>query len=105
LSKRSEIARRLLPLAAVLCLASCSATPPAGTAPSSGEAAGRLLYARHCAGCHRPVEKTLLTGRSASRIRSSLVQYPIMFHLRQLSDEDLKALAAILADPVAGGRP
>lgn len=99
MSKRLATLRLLQPLAAALCLVACSAAPPAGTAPPAGKETGRYLYARHCAGCHRPLEKTLLIGRSASRIRSSLVQYPIMFQLRHLSDEDVEALEAILADP------
>jgi len=79
--------------------------PSAGTTPpSSGEEAGHLLYIRNCAGCHRPLEKTRLTGRSASRIRSSIRQFPIMFHLRQLSDEEIKTLETLLADPKAGGK-
>jgi len=97
--------RRLLPLAVGLCLAACSAVPSAGTAPAADEEPGRLLYARHCASCHRPFDRTLVAGRTASRIRSSIVQYPIMFQLRHLSDEDLAALEVILAVPGKGKRP
>lgn len=104
MSKRLATLRLFQSLAAALCLVACSAASPAGTAPPAGEEAGRYLYARHCAGCHRPLEKTLLVGRSASRIRSSLVQYPIMFQLRHLGDEDVAALEAILADPANKGR-
>ncbi len=58
---------------------------------------GISLYALHCASCHRQLSRTSMPNRSASRIRSAILQAPIMYQLRQLSDRELAQIAAALA--------
>ena len=60
------------------------------------QAMGQALYSTHCAGCHRPLAKTTKAQRSASRLRSSIHQFPAMAGLDALSDEQLAAIAAAL---------
>lgn len=59
--------------------------------------AGRPLYAEHCATCHGSLEKSLLSNRSASRIRSAIRLLPAMSGLEGLTDAELEAIAAALA--------
>lgn len=69
----------------------------AGTlAPESLVRQGAGLYAEHCARCHRPLEKTTKPGRSASRLRSAMRQFPAMASLDALTDEQLTAVSAAL---------
>ena len=60
---------------------------------------GSALYARFCAGCHRPLDRTFLTDRSAKRIRSAIDHLPAMRKLRHLSESELVAIAAVLTRP------
>jgi len=60
---------------------------------------GKALYAEYCASCHRSLGKTLLTGRTASRIRSAIRYFGVMSGLDGLDDRELGAIAAALADP------
>ena len=59
-------------------------------------AMGQALYSTHCSACHRPLAKTTKAQRSASRLRSSIHQFPAMAGLDALSDEQLTAIAAAL---------
>lgn len=77
-------------------------------APTRGDQAGvpdgSDLYARYCASCHRGLDKTLLTGRSLSRIRSAIRHFAVMSKLRTLEEAELVAIAAVLADPQSAGK-
>jgi len=74
-----------------------SATPsPQTTAMAGASTSGADLYARHCAKCHKRLEKSDLLPLSASRIRSSFTQYPIMTQLKVLSDAELKKISEVL---------
>jgi len=57
---------------------------------------GPALYEKHCARCHRPLEKTTKPQRSASRLRSANRQFPAMNYLDFLTDAQLEAIAAAL---------
>lgn len=61
--------------------------------------AGPALYARLCANCHGRYERNLLPNRSASRIRSAIRQFPAMFELRDMTDDEIAAIAAALVTP------
>jgi len=58
---------------------------------------GAELYRRHCASCHRDLDRTFLFDRTSSRIRSAIEQVPAMVTLRDLTDKDLSALADVLS--------
>lgn len=76
-------------------------TPAASRAGEAASPEGPALYAEHCAGCHGPLGRTLLTGRSASRIRSAIRHFAVMSGLDRLDDGELGAIAAALAVPDA----
>jgi hypothetical protein len=57
---------------------------------------GPALYAKYCARCHRPLEKTTKAQRSASRLRSANRQFPAMTNLDFLTDDQLEAIANAL---------
>jgi len=68
-------------------------------ADEAGAPDGALLYARHCAACHQALEKTVLTGRPVSRIRSAIRHFAVMSKLKTLEEVDLQAIAVALAAP------
>lgn len=74
---------------------------PAIASDNDAQSNGANLYSLHCASCHDPLEKELLSNRSASRIRSAIRYIPAMTRLRDLKDAELEAIAAVLADPDA----
>lgn len=86
--------RRIFPFLLPCLLAGCLARPATLPAPRLSGGAG--LYEQHCAACHGAIDRTLLVGRSASRIRSSFVQFPVMARLNALSDADLALISATL---------
>lgn len=93
----SLLLRRIFPFLLPCLLAGCLARPatlPAVPTPRLSGGAG--LYEQHCAACHGALDRTLLVGRSASRIRSSFVQFPVMARLNALSDADLALISATL---------
>jgi len=67
---------------------------------------GAALYARDCASCHRALAKTdLVGGRSASRIKSAIQVFGVMRALKNMTDDEIAAVAAVLAPSTqAGGK-
>lgn len=89
----------------LLLLALLFSPPPAiASTDEDIRSEGAILYSLHCAPCHDPLEKELLSNRSASRIRSAIRYIPAMIRLRHLKDADLEAIAAVLAEPGAAER-
>lgn len=88
--------RSTLPFLLSCLLAGCLARPATLPTPAPGLSGGAGLYEQHCAACHGALDRTLLVGRSASRIRSSFVQFPVMARLSALSDADLALISATL---------
>lgn len=62
-----------------------------------GNSKGAGLYRRHCASCHQGLDKSLLFDRGPARIRSAIEQVPAMVTLRDLTDQELAAIAAVLS--------
>jgi len=84
----------------ILLLFSALTFLPAPT--QGGQAAapdGAALYGKYCASCHQELDKTLLMGRSPSRIRSAIRHFAVMYKLRTLEEAELAAIAAVLAAP------
>lgn len=96
----SSLPLRLSGCALLLLVAGCT---PHHLPPDAGEArlpsGGPELYAYYCASCHQPLDKTPLIGRSASRIRSSFVQFPVMAPLGRLSGHELEEISSALTSP------
>jgi len=67
----------------------------------TGAPDGSALYAKHCSACHQGLDKTVLTGRSLSRIRSAIRHFAVMSKLRTLEEAELAAIAAALVEPQA----
>jgi len=57
---------------------------------------GAVLYASHCASCHRPLEKSVKKGRSVSRIHSAIRHFSAMRNLDFLTIQQLQAIAKVL---------
>lgn len=90
-------------LSSLFILALFLSSPGATCGNEENPPAGPILYARHCASCHRPLDRTLLSGRSASRIRSAIIHFAVMSGLKHLEDGELEAISAALAAPVIPG--
>lgn len=89
-----------------LLLAGCAGAPAGNSAAEAdrGELDGPALYAKYCARCHRPLEKTTKSHRSASRLRSANRQFPAMAKLDFLTDDQLEAIAVALRTIPAAGQ-
>lgn len=57
---------------------------------------GVALYEANCANCHGGIENTMIPGRSYSRIKSAVRNIGRMGGLREMKDDDLKAIADVL---------
>ena len=83
-----------------------TATPQATPPPSSS---GAALYAKHCAGCHGPIETTDRRGASAAKISAAIGSITAMKSLKTLKASEIAAIAAALgvgsvnATPVSPG--
>jgi len=73
-------------------------------ADQTGSPDGSALYARYCASCHQALDKTVLAGRSLSRIRSAIRHFAVMSRLKTIEEGELVAIAAVLAVPDATGQ-
>ena len=59
---------------------------------------GKLLYEKHCAGCHGDVDDSAKTGRSMNRIRSAIRAQPQHRPLVTLTDEEILLIAMALKE-------
>lgn len=67
--------------------------------PATQEQDGTVLYATHCASCHRSLEKSIKKGRTVSRIHSAIRHFSAMRNLDFLSIQQLQAISEVLKQP------
>ncbi|HKI50454.1 MAG TPA: hypothetical protein VJ995_00120 [Geothermobacteraceae bacterium] len=67
--------------------------------PATNEQDGAVLYATHCASCHRSLEKSIKKDRTVSRIHSAIRHFSAMRNLDFLTIQQLRAISAVLKQP------